>query len=59
MFLCKLRYIEAAIIRSRRKIGKHRFGSVQGGLLIEVSTHHDDEDVERFEESGRLPEDDE
>ena len=38
---------------------KHRFGSTHGGLLIEASTHHDDEDVERFEESGPLPEDDE
>lgn len=34
---------------------KHRFGSIHGGMLIETSTHHDDDDVERFEESGPIP----
>lgn len=35
---------------------KHRFGSIGGGMLIEASTQHDDKDVERFEESGPIPE---
>ena len=35
---------------------KHRFGAVKGGMMIEASTHHDDADVERFEESGPISE---
>jgi D-lyxose ketol-isomerase len=35
---------------------KHRFGSKEGGVLIETSTHHDDDDVVRFELSMRIPE---
>lgn len=34
---------------------RHRFGSVHGGSMIEISMFHDDTDVERFEESGPLP----
>ena len=34
----------------------HRFGSRDGMRLLEVSTHHDDEDVERKTVSGDLPE---
>ncbi len=35
----------------------HRFGSKAGAVMLEVSTHHDDSDVERMpgEESGRIP----
>jgi mannose-6-phosphate isomerase-like protein (cupin superfamily) len=32
----------------------HRFGSVDGAVIAEFSTHHDDADVERAEESGPL-----
>jgi mannose-6-phosphate isomerase-like protein (cupin superfamily) len=32
----------------------HRFSSRTGGVLLEVSTHHDDEDVEREEPSRCL-----
>lgn len=35
---------------------KHRFGSKDGAVLIETSTHHDDADVVRFEPSMRIPE---
>ena len=30
----------------------HRFRGVRHSLILEVSTHHDDEDVERLTESG-------
>lgn len=33
----------------------HRFSSVSGGVILEVSTHHDDADVVRLEPSGPLP----
>jgi mannose-6-phosphate isomerase-like protein (cupin superfamily) len=32
----------------------HRFGSEKGMVLLEVSTHHENDDVERRDESGRL-----
>ena len=32
----------------------HRFSSRWGATIIEVSTHHDDEDVERLEPSGEI-----
>lgn len=32
----------------------HRFGTVAGASLLEVSTHHDDADVERLVESRPL-----
>lgn len=32
----------------------HRFSSLSGGILLEVSTHHDDADVVRIEPSGGL-----
>jgi quercetin dioxygenase-like cupin family protein len=34
----------------------HRFGSRNAAMLLEVSTHHSDEDVERLEMSRRLSE---
>lgn len=34
---------------------KHRFGSVGGAVLLETSTHHEDDDVVRFESSQLLP----
>jgi len=36
---------------------KHRFGSIGGATLIETSTHHEDDDVVRFEPSRRISED--
>ena len=33
----------------------HRFGSVAGAMLLEISTYHDDADVVRLEPSGPLP----
>jgi quercetin dioxygenase-like cupin family protein len=30
----------------------HRFWSIQGALILEVSTHHSEDDVERKEPSG-------
>ena len=32
----------------------HRFASIEGCTLLEVSTHHDDSDVVRFEPSGQF-----
>ena len=32
----------------------HRFSSLTGGILLEVSTHHDEGDVVRLEPSGNL-----
>lgn len=32
----------------------HRFSSVEGGKILEISTHHSDEDVVRIEPSGDL-----
>jgi mannose-6-phosphate isomerase-like protein (cupin superfamily) len=32
----------------------HYFGSESGMVLLEVSTHHEDDDVERRDSSGRL-----
>jgi mannose-6-phosphate isomerase-like protein (cupin superfamily) len=34
---------------------KHRFGSYAGCVLHEVSTHHEDADVVRLEQSGAMP----
>lgn len=33
----------------------HRFASKEGCILLETSTHHDDEDVFRMEPSGTIP----
>lgn len=33
----------------------HRFGSIGGALIFEISTHHDDADVERLLPSGPIP----
>jgi mannose-6-phosphate isomerase-like protein (cupin superfamily) len=33
----------------------HRFGSIDGALLLETSTRHDDADVVRITESGKIP----
>ena len=33
----------------------HRFSSRCGAAVVEFSTHHDDADVVRHEESGRIP----
>ena len=33
----------------------HRFSSLRGCILLEVSTHHDDSDVIRLEPSGDIP----
>ena len=33
----------------------HRFSSEHGAEILEVSTHHDDSDVVRITESGRIP----
>lgn len=32
----------------------HRFGSLRGALIIEISTHHDDADTYRLEESRKI-----
>jgi mannose-6-phosphate isomerase-like protein (cupin superfamily) len=32
----------------------HRFGGVTEAVILEVSSHHDDEDVERLEPSGPI-----
>ena len=32
----------------------HRFSSVHGAIILEVSTHHSDEDVTRLEPSGEI-----
>lgn len=32
----------------------HRFSSIRGAWILEVSTHHSDEDVVRIEPSGNL-----
>lgn len=32
----------------------HRFSSTEGCILLEVSTHHDDADVQRYEPSGDI-----
>lgn len=32
----------------------HRFGSIDGALILEISTHHSDTDVVRLEESGKI-----
>lgn len=32
----------------------HRFSSVHGAIILEVSTHHDDSDVVRLEPSGEI-----
>lgn len=32
----------------------HRFGSIEGCILLEVSTHHDEADVIRIEPSGEI-----
>jgi mannose-6-phosphate isomerase-like protein (cupin superfamily) len=32
----------------------HRFKSIEGATILEVSTHHDDEDVFRQEPSGEM-----
>jgi len=32
----------------------HRFSSYTGAQIIEISTHHEDEDVVRLEPSGKL-----
>ena len=37
---------------------KHRFGSWAGATLVETSTHHEDEDVVRFENSRPMKKDD-
>lgn len=34
----------------------HRFSSEEGATILEVSTHHDDSDVVRFTESGKIKE---
>ncbi len=33
----------------------HRFGSYVGARLLEISTHHSDDDVVRITESGEIP----
>lgn len=32
----------------------HRFGSLEGAIILEVSSEHNDEDVERLQPSGDL-----
>jgi mannose-6-phosphate isomerase-like protein (cupin superfamily) len=32
----------------------HRFGSIEGCIILEVSTHHEDSDVIRIEPSGKI-----
>ena len=32
----------------------HRFASLEGAVILEVSTHHDDSDVIRLEPSGEI-----
>lgn len=32
----------------------HRFSSIAGGVILEISTHHDDADVVRIEPSGSI-----
>lgn len=36
---------------------EHRFSSVGGGILYEISTHHEEADVTRLTQSGRIDED--
>lgn len=32
----------------------HRFSSLTGAIILEVSSHHNDDDVVRLEESGKI-----
>lgn len=46
-------------IRDIKPLDRHRFGVVKDapvpGIILEISTHHDDNDVVRIEESGLMP----
>lgn len=49
-----LRYMSAGDSYDIAPKTYHRFSSRTGATILEISTHHSDEDVERLEDSGDL-----
>lgn len=47
--------LSPGVVRNILPKTPHRFGSIDGALILETSTRHSDDDVIRITESGKIP----